>query len=565
MKHTQNYDHYYQHEEITRIFKEYVTQYPDYVQLISLNQTPEKRDIWLLKVTDTKAGDFDEKPGYCANGPVHAQEVVGTMSIMFFVDYLLTNREAPEIAQLLKDYTIYAIPNPTPDGTESYLTTPEILRSVDRMYPEKELQPGLQMKDMDGDGVIRQMRFKDSLGPWKISDEDPRMMIPRKPDEVKGEFYQVFREGYFEGDGDWREHAHNAPEKWGHDLNRSWPIGWRPEALQKGAGDYPLQNIENKTLADFYSSQKNLCAALVYHCSAGVFFYPPSYKHPKEAPKEDMDRYKAVLEMGTEETGYPVQNVYETFCERQGMFAAGSLDDYLHFGLGLFSCACECWDLETQAGIPGKWDRLPAKETGMDKYRYEYKTLKWVDENIGREAFKPWSKFEHPQLGEVEIGGFDYKFVIVNCPIPFLENELEKTCRFMQRQMMTLPKLEISDVKVRMEEEGIYRIEATVLNQRFLPTYVTREAVNLKVVKPVTVELSGDVSILSGGIKQNLGHLPGMSGIRSEHHFTNYVMIPGEPIQKKAVWVVKGKKGTEITVKAASTRAGIAVVTAVLD
>lgn len=559
------YDHYYLHDEITATLKKYAETYPDYTSLVSLNKTPEGRDIWLFSLTDKRTGDFSEKPGYCMNGPVHAQEVIGEMSIMYFIDYLLTNREEKEVARLLSDYTIYAIPNPTPDGTECYLTTPEILRSVNRMYPDDHLMPGLQMKDMDGDGVIRQMRFKDPLGPWKISEEEPRMMIPREPDEIEGEFYQVFREGYFEGGGDWRDHAHNAPEKWGHDLNRSWPIGWRPEALQKGAGDYPLQNIENKTLAEFYSNCKNMCAALIYHCSAGVFFYPPSYKHPKDAIKEDMDRYKAVLKMGTEETGYPAQNVHETFCERQGMFAAGGMDDYLHFGLGLFACACECWDLETQAGIPGKWDRLPAVETGADKYNYELKTLRWVDEHIGKDAFKPWTKFDHPQLGEVEIGGFDYKFVIVNCPPSMLVNELEKTSRVMFRQIMTLPKLSIWDLSSEKIAEDTYKVNATVLNARYLPTYVTKEAEKLKRVKPITVELQGEAVILSGSARQSIGQLQGMSGIRCEHHFTNYVMIPSEPNQKKVSWVIKAKEGTKICVRAQSERAGWAEKEIVLE
>ena len=167
------YDHYYLYDEITAVLRQYAEKYPNYVKLSSLNQTPEGREIWLLQITDTRMGDFSEKPGYCMNGPVHAQEVIGEMAIMFFIDYLLTNREEEKVARLLRDYTIYAIPNPTPDGTECYLTTPEILRSVNRMYPDDQLMPGLQMKDMDGDGVIRQMRFRDSLGPWKISKEDP--------------------------------------------------------------------------------------------------------------------------------------------------------------------------------------------------------------------------------------------------------------------------------------------------------------------------------------------------------------------------------------------------------
>lgn len=557
LKPTKVYDHYFRHEEITAQFQEYAAQYPRYVKLVSLNKTAEGRDIWLLMLTDTQTGDFREKPAYCICGPVHAQEVMGTMTIMRYIDLLLTNREDPEISEILKTYTVYAIPNPTPDGTECYLTTPEILRSTTRVYPFDEIQPGLNMQDLDGDGIIRQMRFRDPLGPWKISKEDPRMMEMRAPDETEGEFYQVFREGLFKDGIPWREQAHNAPERYGFDLNRSWPIGWRPEALQKGAGHYPLECVENRTLAQFMVEYTNICSFLIYHCSAGVFFYPPSYKHPREAPRDDMQRYQAVLKMGTEETGYPVQNVHETFCERQGMFSAGSLDDFIHFGMGIFSAACECWDLETQAGIPGKWDRLPAKETPQDKFNYELKTLRWVDEHIGKDAFKPWTKFEHPQLGEVEIGGFDYKFVIVNCPPHMLEGELDKTCRFMLRQVKTLPALEFMGAEAEKLSDGLYRIRATVVNPKYLPTNVTTEAVNLKIAKPVRVSIEGEgLELVSGPPVQSVGHLPGMSGVRAEQHFTNFVMIPGPAPQRTAVWVVRAAPGTVVTLRAESEKAG---------
>ena len=38
------------------------------------------------------------------------------------------------------------------------------------------------------------------------------------------------------------------------------------------------------------------------------------------------------------------------------------------------------------------------------------KLLKWNDEALNGEGFKPWKEFDHPQLGKVEIGGWKTKF-----------------------------------------------------------------------------------------------------------------------------------------------------------
>ena len=89
-----------------------------------------------------------------------AQTAAGTASSkaeqisMHAIDCLLTNYGSdPRITSLLDGETVYVIPRISPDGAETYLKTPNILRSVDREYlPEKG---GIYDQDLDQDGVVR--------------------------------------------------------------------------------------------------------------------------------------------------------------------------------------------------------------------------------------------------------------------------------------------------------------------------------------------------------------------------------------------------------------------------
>ena len=55
------------------------------------------------------------------------------------------------------------------------------------------------------------------------------------------------------------------------------------------------------------------------------------------------------------------------------------------------------------------------------------------------EGFKPWTEYDHPQLGKVEIGGVYAKFVEQNPPKKLLQQEVEKHVRFMLREVKALP------------------------------------------------------------------------------------------------------------------------------
>ena len=557
MKTANTYNHYLKHDEITFLLREFADKYPGLCRLTSLNKTEEGRDIWLMEITDLACGSFEEKPAYVAAGNIHAGEVTGSMNVMYLIDTLLTGYEENlEIKHILRDYTIYAIPRISPDGSEFYLNTGGMCRSVNKLYPEKKMPPGIYGEDVDGDGAVRQMRVKDPLGPWKICEEEPRLMVRRKPDETEGEFYSVYREGMIHGNP--KVHCFDAPDPYGNDFNRSFPVNWATDNKQNGAGPYPLYNVETRTLADFLIERTNICAFLMYHTCAGVCLYPPATAPKESAPREDLERYADFAKIVTEETTYPAFNINEQFAVGQGRRDFGAFDDFVYMARGIACLTVECWDLDVRAGIPGKWTRPIMQEPPELHLKYEKQQLDWIDENMGKDVFKPWTVFQHPQLGTVEIGGYDIKFLMQNPPIDYLEQEMEKCTRFMLRQIKTLPKVEIGQISARCLEGNMYEVTAEVKNVRYFPTNVTREAINLRVVKEDTVSLCGDdLEFVAGQPVQNIGFLPGMSGVHAANLFGEFVTMK-RSLTRNLLWKVKGKPGLRLTVQVHSMRGGTA-------
>ena len=560
MKHTHTYDHYYRYDEIAQLLRGYADSHPELCRLTSIGTTPEGREMLLLSVTDLATGDFETKPALLIEANIHAGEVTGSMTVMFALDTIFSNLDDSKIMNTLRTHTIYALPRISPDGSEYYLTEPGTVRSAPRFHPYPELQPGLQRKDMDGDGVIRQMRIKTPYGAWKISEKDPRVMTRRQPDEVEGDFYNVYDEGYMEGEWDGLEIT-PAPSPFGNDFNRNFPLAWMPESGQAGAGDYPLSNPETRANADFILAHPNICAIVNMHTSGGQNLYPPGWESPSKAIKEDIDLNKAISRLAHEENGYVMLNISADYLGDST--ANGSFDDFSHFALGIPSMTIECWDLNERAGNHATYPPKNSK-TDEEKENEAIAVLKWVDENVSPDTFRPWTAFEHPQLGPVEIGGCDAKFISQNPPPAFLEQEVEKHTRFFLRLVNILPQLQLESVETKPLGEGVWLVEAVCGNRGYMSTYLLKEALKFKKLQGVTVELTG-LEVLEGQAKADLGHLLGNSGYMAmSRGLSAGTAIRGGAMRKKASWVVKGNPGDKFTLVVSSGKAGCFTVEAEL-
>ena len=552
MKTTFVYDHYYKYAELENVLLSLEKKYPDLVKVESNCVTKENRNQYVAIISNRKTGDYLKKPGFYLDGNIHAGEVTSSMCALYTIDYLLSNYEDnPEITQLIDEMCIYVIPRVTPDGAETYLSTPYSLRSVNREYNSEK--GGIRQMDLDDDGVIRMMRIKTPYGAWKKDPKDPSAMVLRDPGDMNGEFYDIYPEGAFESyEGD--ENLKSSKETWGLDFNRNFPYGWFPEGRQEGAGDYPLSNIETKAIVDFVLAHPNIGGAAIGHTSGGIILYPPGTKPSAKAPVSDVRILKAIAKMGEEELGYKPLNIFDSFLSSQEFYDSGALDDWMFETQGIPAYTMEFWDIATKAGVPIKWGEKNVDDQAEDIKRFAA-CLKWVKDNAPQ-YYSDWKEYDHPDLGKVEIGGFNFKFTHQNPPENMLLKELENDARFNIRFIKAMPRLVIEKTDVEEVGEGLYKITALIGNRGYLSTALSQTAKNIKAAKPVCVTITGG-DVVHGLSEVKIDELCGYSATQTGVYFYGNIATEKNALAKKKLsWIVKATKGDTITITASNNKAG---------
>ena len=543
-----DFSHYYTYSELVSYLQQMREAYPQLVNLKAIGQSYGGRDIWLAILTNQEQGNYLEKPGYWIDGNTHAGEVTGSAVACYIIYYLLTKYEEDAIAKRLLDrYTIYVLPRLAVDGAEKYLTTPYQLRSSIRPYPYPDERDGLHREDINGDGLILQMRIQDECGAWKVSESDPRLLVRREPEEFGGTYYTVLPEGSIRNYDGYSVKV--APPLEGMDFNRNYPHQWVPEGQQRGAGDFPFSEPETRAEAEFWQQNRNINGFISYHTYSAVILRPYSTHPDEHFPVSDLEMYQLLGKKGKEITGYNCISVYHDFRYHPQDVTYGAMDDYGYDHFGWFGFTIELWDAPTAAGIEKEdyvqWFRWHSPEDGL-------KLLQWNDEKLGGVGFINWQPFDHPQLGSVEIGGWNQKTVWQNAPAEYLPDLCAKQCRFALVLALMSPRLALAQTEITHQGSDIYHIVVQWENQGFLPTYTSQKALDRRAVRPIEIILSlpATVSLISGQLKQEIGHLEGRSNKALKK------MAQGNDFRSHLEWVVKGKPGSEIEVTAVAERAG---------
>ncbi len=549
------FDTYYRYDELTRILHAFAEEYPQLVRIESIGKSYEGRDIWLLTVTNFATGPAEEKPALWVDGNIHASEVSPSSACLYLIHRLTREYGSHEkITRCLNTRAFYICPRVNPDGAEWALADkPKIIRSSTRPYPyDEDPIGGLVVEDIDGDGRMLMMRIPDPNGNWKKHPDEPRLMIRRDPDEVGGEYYRILPEGRFDEPFD-PAILTIQPKKEGLDLNRNFPAHWRQEHEQEGAGPYPTSEPEVRAIVDFIVKHPNITGGVTFHTWSGVLLRPYSHQPDDAFPAEDLWTYQKIGAKGTEITGYPNISVYHDFKYHPKEYISGVFDDWMYDHMGVFAWTVEIWSPQRQAGITDykfiDWYREHPVEDDL-------KLLKWSDEVLGGRGYVDWYPFEHPQLGRVELGGWDMLYAWRNPPPEFLEKEVALFPDWLVWHLLISPKLEVYEATVEPLGDALYKVRLVVQNTGWLPTYITKKALEKKLVRGVIaeIELPDGATLRTGKPREELGQLEGRAYKPSAVTFWS-----ADPTDDRAKveWVVHAPQGGTVRLTARHERAGV--------
>jgi hypothetical protein len=231
----------------------------------------------------------------------------------------------------------------------------------------------------------------------------------------------------------------------------------------------------------------------------------------------------------------------------------GGTFDWIYEHLGLFSWCIEIWAPMREAGIEGykfiDWFRDHPVEDDVKLFR-------WSEDKLGGLAHKPWRAFDHPQLGRVEIGGWDRFHAFGNPPLPLLARELERFPRWLLWQALISPKLELVHAGSERVGDGTWKVSLVVENTGWLPSYVSKRALARKVVRGLVVDvgLPDGAALVSGKAREEFGQLEGRAFKHTGVSFWPEYNITDD--RMKLEWVVSARAGQAVELVATHERAG---------
>ncbi len=562
----------------------------DLVTMESLGTTLQGRDVWMVQVGNPSGTPLDERPGVLVVGNLEGDHLVGSHLALEAIRYLLENALDPAVQTALADHVFYVFPRLNPDGAEAMFagvkwnrTTNSLPWDADNDGRTDEDGP----EDLNGDGFITVMRVADPSGPYMIDPADTRLMKRADPAQGESGAYVLYWEG-MDNDGDG---FINEDGPGGVDLNRNYQHVY--PYWEGDAGPHMVSEVESRALMDFTIAHRNIAAILTFGKSdnlvsppdsrgalagekvpsltgfadasideiwqVGVFsasggggrgrggrgggggIYlrgaqpgrdndPGSGTRPVTAvAPQDLVYYAAISEAYKRITGIENVPVHRT--------PEGAFFEYGYFQYGVPSFSTLGW------GVPaGESGREGRQRGGSGADAAILSGL----EAAGITAFVEWGPFQHPDLGDVEIGGF-IPYVTHNPPVEQVPELGAKHGEFLVELAGMLPRVRIADTEVTAHGGGLFTITAEVENVGFLPTSL-RHGQRSRAVGPTLLQLQVDSDdILSGAAKT-----------------ATVSVLEGSGSRASVTWFIRGREGSEVKITLRSMKAGHDTITVTL-
>jgi len=519
---------------------------PERARLTAIGRSREGRPIFALRLTSGAGEPPAGRPAILVVANADGPEVFSSGVALFLAESIASGAGDARIDGFLDRATLLVVPRANPDAAEARFATPlaEVEATGRGVDDDRDRREGEDPpEDVDGDGVVAWMRWPDPKGEWIEDPADPRALV--RADAAKGERgrYRLSVEGR---DRDRDERVAEDAEK-NAIVNRNFPHGWTEHA--DDAGRYPLDEPEGKALADFVIAHPEIALVLAYGALDTLVEKPKSVK--EDAPPQKRVPQPGVIEPDANvlaEIGRRYAEITGQKTKGRRADDGGSFPAWTYQHRSILTLAATLWDVPLdpdakkpppvpEGESPKEAPQKP-KEKDEPKPSDDAKRLRWIDSSGESWRFRPWTPFEHPELGAVEIGGFA-PYARVEPPDAERAGIASKQLDFVLSLGDVLARVEIASATAKDLGGGLFEIEAAIENEGLVPA-PTSSGRRTRVPRPIAVRLAlpDGASLVAGNALELVRELGG-TGARREFR-----------------WLVRGPSADGIAVSIDSDYAG---------
>jgi hypothetical protein len=450
------------------------------------------------------------------------------------------------VKKLLDTTTLYVVPRADPDAAEARFATPlyEQWASGTGVDNDRDGRAGEDPpSDVDGDGLVTQIRVLDPEGEWIEDPTDPRALVKADPKKGQRGKWKLWTEGR---DLDRDERVAEDGEL-DAVVNQNFPQGWRE--LDPRAGRFATDEPPARALCEFLLLHKDVSLVVTYGAQDNLVEKPKTAgdgsQRTKRMPAEgtldsDGELYAEIGRRYKKITGSKAKGEND---------AHGSFQAWCELQRGLWCLNIAGWTMPLDEPAPKKEGEQaekdkPEKPDKPDKDKSDKpekadkaeksdkpepsddaKRLRWIDAHHESARFVPWKAFQHPELGAVEIGGFA-PYARIEPPEAERVELQKKEFEFLLTLGELLPRVEIHDCTAKALSGGLWEVKAAVENLALLPL-LSAAARRADSVRPARIDLRlpKDAQLLAGEQESRLEDLPGTSG-RHEYRWLVHGAAP---------------------------------------
>jgi hypothetical protein len=305
---------------------------------------------------------------------------------------------------------------------------------------------------------------------------------------------------------------------------------------------------------EFFLAHPNIAGAQSYHNSGGMILRGPGAEATGEYPTADIRAYD---ELGR--NGERVLPFYRYIVIWSGLYTVhGGFVDFTNDGMGVLSFSNELWSSEQYFTSPVLKEQQKDPNSPISGRKGNYFFNDKLE--FGSQLME-WKKFNHPQFGEVEIGGVFRKFQ-GRVPPRFMNEELcHRNMAFTLYQADEMPMIKIGEAAAEKVSGDVYRLMVDISNPKVAPTIMDKTAQN-NVVRPDLLTLEGKtIEVISASWidnKELYKIKPSVTGLIDQKNLKRIMLRNGlmGKTARTIMYIVKGSG--EVTVKYDSVKGGTA-------